>query len=170
MRITLTVEVESREALAALLRAGSDQTMTDYSVIGFHVCPESPPRDPPDGPGTPPRGPLTYTTHAYRDAPSGKGPLAAAWRDKPHRLVYDLAGEVDRLTGAPGYREPIDLAITRGHLPNGYELTDADVGRELCVGYGWGPVKITDVGKRCYLRDGTLQIESVEQRAARKAT
>lgn len=26
----------------------------------------------------------------YQNAPSGIGPLAAEWRDKPHRLVYDL--------------------------------------------------------------------------------
>jgi hypothetical protein len=26
----------------------------------------------------------------YRNAPSGKGRLAATWEDKPHRLVYDL--------------------------------------------------------------------------------
>lgn len=83
--------------------------------------------------------------------------------------MYDLAKEVERLT-APESREPIDLAITRKHLPDGYELTDADVGRELCVGYGWGPVKITDVGKRCYLRGTEFQIENAEQRAARKGT
>ncbi len=33
----------------------------------------------------------------YRNAPSGTGPLAAEWADKPHRLVYDLASEVTRL-------------------------------------------------------------------------
>lgn len=33
----------------------------------------------------------------YRSAPSGVGPLAAEWRDKPHRLVYDLCEEVQRL-------------------------------------------------------------------------
>lgn len=26
----------------------------------------------------------------YRNAPSGVGPLADEWKDKPHRLVYDL--------------------------------------------------------------------------------
>lgn len=31
-----------------------------------------------------------YTLDDYRNAPSGIGPLAAEWRDKPHRLVYDL--------------------------------------------------------------------------------
>ncbi len=33
----------------------------------------------------------------YRNAPSGAGPLAAEWKDKPHRLVYDLANEVTTL-------------------------------------------------------------------------
>lgn len=33
----------------------------------------------------------------YLNAPSGGGALAAAWKDKPHRLVYDLVSEVKRL-------------------------------------------------------------------------
>lgn len=37
------------------------------------------------------------TPDDYRDAMSGDGPLAGTWLDKPHRLVYDLAGEVLRL-------------------------------------------------------------------------
>lgn len=36
-------------------------------------------------------------TDDYRNAPSGIGPLAAEWKDKPHRLIYDLCGEVERL-------------------------------------------------------------------------
>lgn len=35
----------------------------------------------------------------YLDALSGVGPLAHDWRDKPHRLVYDLVAEVRRLRG-----------------------------------------------------------------------
>ena len=30
----------------------------------------------------------------YRCAPSGQGPFAAGWEDKPHRLIYDLCGIV----------------------------------------------------------------------------
>ncbi len=33
----------------------------------------------------------------YRQAPSGKGTQAAEWTNKPHRLVYDLCGEIERL-------------------------------------------------------------------------
>lgn len=33
----------------------------------------------------------------YRLAPSGEGPLANQWKDKPHRLVYDLVAEIRRL-------------------------------------------------------------------------
>ncbi len=33
----------------------------------------------------------------YRLAPSGEGPLADTWKDKPHRLIYDLVNEVKRL-------------------------------------------------------------------------
>ena len=33
----------------------------------------------------------------YHIAPSNEGPLANTWKDKPHRLLYDLCGEVERL-------------------------------------------------------------------------
>ena len=36
-------------------------------------------------------------TEDYRNAPSGVGPHASTWEDKPHRLVYDLCNEVQRL-------------------------------------------------------------------------
>lgn len=37
-------------------------------------------------------------TDEYRSAPSDScSALGATWRDKPHRLVYDLCNEVDRL-------------------------------------------------------------------------
>jgi hypothetical protein len=40
------------------------------------------------------------TTDDYRNACSGEGEFGSLgydWADKPHRLVYDLCGEVDRL-------------------------------------------------------------------------
>jgi hypothetical protein len=89
MRITLTVEVESREALATILRTGAEQSLFDYQVIGFHF---SPPLTPVG---------LSHTTEDYRNAPSEIGPLAAEWADKPHRLVYDLCQEVERLVAGP---------------------------------------------------------------------
>jgi hypothetical protein len=36
----------------------------------------------------------------YYLAPGGEGPLAAEWNDKPHRLIYDLLGEVQALRSA----------------------------------------------------------------------
>ena len=33
----------------------------------------------------------------YRNAPSGIGPKVVGWRDKPHRLIYDLCYEVELL-------------------------------------------------------------------------
>lgn len=42
------------------------------------------------------RAPSTETLDAYRNAPSGIGPLAADWKDKPHRLIYDLIGWLNR--------------------------------------------------------------------------
>ena len=38
-----------------------------------------------------------FNTKAYRLAPSGEGEHAFTWNDKPHRLIYDLCGEVERL-------------------------------------------------------------------------
>lgn len=40
---------------------------------------------------------MSIDLEAIRNAPSGVGPLASGWRDKPHRLLYDLLAEVDRL-------------------------------------------------------------------------
>ena len=43
------------------------------------------------------------TTDDYRNAMSGEGKpfsLGYEWSDKPHRLVYDLCGEVDHLRAA----------------------------------------------------------------------
>jgi hypothetical protein len=54
---------------------------------------------------------LEYDLDAYAKAPSGEGPLAAQWADKPHRLVYDLVAEVRRLRSGfrlePHHREKL---------------------------------------------------------------
>jgi hypothetical protein len=42
------------------------------------------------------------TTEDFRNAPSGIGPLAYEWSDKPHRLVYDLIREIERLQAQLG--------------------------------------------------------------------
>lgn len=39
-------------------------------------------------------------TDDYRNAPSGIGPQASEWTNKPHRLIYDLCAEVERLRAA----------------------------------------------------------------------
>jgi hypothetical protein len=36
-------------------------------------------------------------TEDYRNALSGIGPQTLNWNDKPHRLVYDLCNEIERL-------------------------------------------------------------------------
>jgi len=41
-----------------------------------------------------------YTLEDYRNAVANKGPLAYEWSDKPHRLVYDLINEIERLRAA----------------------------------------------------------------------
>lgn len=44
-------------------------------------------------------------TQDYRLAPSHQGPLANQWVDKPHRLIYDLCSEVERLQTKLGDHE-----------------------------------------------------------------
>jgi len=39
---------------------------------------------------------LPHAVDDYRNAPSGIGPLAAEWKDKPHRLVYDLCAALEQ--------------------------------------------------------------------------
>ncbi len=54
--------------------------------------------------------PMVYVnTQDYRDAIDGTMPatlfsLAYDWMDKPHRLVYDLCNEIDRLRAK--YEDP----------------------------------------------------------------
>jgi hypothetical protein len=38
-----------------------------------------------------------FDTRSYRLAPSGEGEQAHQWKDKPHRLIYDLCTEIERL-------------------------------------------------------------------------
>jgi hypothetical protein len=40
---------------------------------------------------------MAMDTKKYREAPSGLGPLATSWNDKPHRLIYDLCAEIEEL-------------------------------------------------------------------------
>ncbi len=37
------------------------------------------------------------TTDDYKNAPSGIGPKSDEWKDKPHRLVYDVCSEIEKL-------------------------------------------------------------------------
>jgi len=61
-------------------------------------------------------------TDDYHRAPSGLGPLAAEWKDKPHRLVYDLVGEVERLQRLLWLR----------HDPNHFSILYGDDGEMQC--------------------------------------
>lgn len=67
----------------------------------------------------------------------------------------------------PGPRTAVANDIQRGTLPNGYALTERDVGRPLCPREGFGRVLHGDIGKRAYLRDGVFLMENAEQRDAR---
>jgi hypothetical protein len=55
-------------------------------------------------------------TNDYRSAVNGEGPLAATWADKPHRLVYDLCGEIERLRMVAGERIEMSPAVVLAHM------------------------------------------------------
>lgn len=46
--------------------------------------------------------PPTALTLEYRKAIQGEGPHAYDWRDKPHRLIFDLCREIERLAALTG--------------------------------------------------------------------
>lgn len=56
----------------------------------------------------------------YRNAPSGEGPLAATWKDKPHRLVYDLCTLIEMIQE---HRHVIMTAVAKN-------MTDAIISLE----------------------------------------
>lgn len=67
--------------------------------------------------------------------------------------------------------EPTDTVagkLKTGALPQGYELTQDDVGLTLSQWDGFGPVLESDVGKRVWLKPYGLVMENVQQRDARK--
>jgi len=69
-------------------------------------------------------------TNDYRIAPGGEGPHAATWKDKPHRLIYDLCREIERLTGTP--------SPANGGWSSEWPTTP---GRYWCHGYPFGTNK-----------------------------
>jgi hypothetical protein len=97
--INLTVQVESRAALATLLEAGQESTLYECHVLNYRVLPTPATELAPPTPA--PVGSSGHTTGDYRNAPSGIGPLASEWKDKPHRLVYDLCREIERQAATP---------------------------------------------------------------------
>lgn len=59
------------------------------------------------------------STDEYREGPLGFGTLGHTWRDKPHRLVYDLCDEVDAL------RETVkSLVVAAGRMRDGWAEGD----------------------------------------------
>lgn len=69
----------------------------DDRIIGCPRC--KAPADTPHQPGCDFTGGMRQGTTAkdYHDAPYGIGPIAAAWQDKPHRVLFDLKDEVIKL-------------------------------------------------------------------------
>lgn len=67
--------------------------------------------------------------------------------------------------------EPTDTIhgkIKTGALPQGYELTEQDVGLTLSQWDGFGTVLKNDVGKRVWLKPYGFVMENAQQRDARK--
>ncbi len=50
----------------------------------------------------------TQFTYVMRNAVAGLGPRAYDWSDKPHRLVYDLCRELERIAGVAQAQREID--------------------------------------------------------------
>lgn len=61
----------------------------------------------------------------YRNAPSGVGPLAPEWKDKPHRLVYDL---IDAITTIIRER---DEAVEQSRISDGTTKTMVEGAQKL---------------------------------------
>jgi len=56
---------------------------------------------------------LEYTLDNYINAPGGEGPLKYQWKDKPHRLVYDLVIELKELQSKRLTRESLKQLYTQ---------------------------------------------------------
>jgi hypothetical protein len=63
-------------------------------------------------------------TEQYRFAPSGVGEQAATWKDKPHQLIYDLCGEIERLRSCPA---TVIIDIEQGAIQGVYGDSDFQV-------------------------------------------
>lgn len=50
----------------------------------------------------------------YHIAPGGEGPLGAEWKNKPHRLLYDLLGEVQFLRARLAERDALPIPGAEG--------------------------------------------------------
>ncbi len=53
----------------------------------------------------------SVNTQDYRVAPGGDGPHAATWNDKPHRLIYDLCSEIERLRLTANYTGEVEQLV-----------------------------------------------------------
>lgn len=71
------------------------------------------------------------TTDDYRNAVSGEGgfgSLGYDWSDKPHRLIYDLCGEIDYL------REQLEWKLIDDDTPRDRHIL---IGAGVWVSEGW---------------------------------
>ncbi len=103
MRISLTVEADSIDSILRIFRAGTTLsgqpcTILPGSVVAYRPLP------PPvydvktvSDLGINAAHRERLVTDVYWRAPAGEGPQAATWKDKPHRLVYDCIGEIERI-------------------------------------------------------------------------
>jgi hypothetical protein len=59
------------------------------------------------------------STDVYREASLGFGAEAHNWRDKPHRLIYDLCDEIDALRDSL-----VALVVAAGRMLDGWAEGD----------------------------------------------
>ena len=67
------------------------------------------------------------------------------------------------------YREiPLKNRMERNEISNPYEIKESDIGQFIDLAGDFGCALPSDVGRLIYLRNGIIQMESVEQMNKRK--
>lgn len=74
---------------------------------------------------------LAYLLEDYHLAPSGEGPLASEWEDKPHRLLYDLIAAIRAERSGTTKSQRVCFACNQ---PNPYLLSVGDKTYGCCEG------------------------------------
>lgn len=94
-----------------------------------------------------------YNTDDYRNAPSGIGPLSAEWKDKPHRLIYDLCREIERPTYIVvfyyGSCDACNCMVTKDYDKALRYVTENYIDKNKDLGFHPSDHIIKDYGEKC---------------------